>query len=312
MLERERTRSRIECWSTICQNRNASSSTSPNSLDCLEHLGRVGQVLLGADDLAEPLHPRDPLVALVPDQGEPAARPEHAGDLGQRPVVVEPVERLRAHHHVVRRVAGGDLLGRGLRRRGRRGGSSRGWPASSGPARSRARRGRGPPAARSACRCRRRARGRSAARSEVSQTAASRGYVGPAAVVGVRDPAEGAGRLGLCSEWSMLITFQGTGSIAFAAVSHSDDPLAWLASLEGVPSAFAAARDGIDVVLRDRGLRRTSPETTAESLLRGAHASRRAGGFRVLAGRGASRARATRSPPTRCGSRPGCSGWRRR
>ncbi|HET6938435.1 MAG TPA: oxidoreductase [Nocardioides sp.] len=56
-------------------------------------------------------------------------------------------------------------------------------------------------------------------------------------------------------------------------MSHSDDPLAWLASLEGVPSAFAAARDGIDVVLRDRGLRRTSPEMTAESLLRGAHAS---------------------------------------
>jgi hypothetical protein len=57
-------------------------------------------------------------------------------------------------------------------------------------------------------------------------------------------------------------------------VSNADgDPLGWLASLEGVPSAFAAARDGIDVVLRDRGLRRTSPETTAESLLRGAHAS---------------------------------------
>ena len=56
-------------------------------------------------------------------------------------------------------------------------------------------------------------------------------------------------------------------------VSHSDDPLAWLTSLEGVPSAFTAARDGIDVVLRDRGLRRTAPETTAESLLRGAHAS---------------------------------------
>jgi hypothetical protein len=56
-------------------------------------------------------------------------------------------------------------------------------------------------------------------------------------------------------------------------VSHPDDPLARLATLEGVPSAFAAARDGIDAVLRDRGLRRTSPETTAESLLRGAHAS---------------------------------------
>ncbi len=51
------------------------------------------------------------------------------------------------------------------------------------------------------------------------------------------------------------------------------DPLAWLVSLEGVPSAYAAARDGIDVMLRDRGLRRTSPGTTAESLLRGAHAS---------------------------------------
>lgn len=51
------------------------------------------------------------------------------------------------------------------------------------------------------------------------------------------------------------------------------DPLAWLLAAEGVPSAYAAARDGLDVVLRDRGLRRTSPEQTAESLLRGAHAS---------------------------------------
>lgn len=53
----------------------------------------------------------------------------------------------------------------------------------------------------------------------------------------------------------------------------TDDPLAELLALEGVPSAFAAVRDGIDAMLRDRGLRRTSPETTAESLLRGAHAS---------------------------------------
>ena len=51
------------------------------------------------------------------------------------------------------------------------------------------------------------------------------------------------------------------------------DPLTWLTELEGVPSAFAATRDGIDVMLRDRGLRRTTPEQTAESLLRGAHAS---------------------------------------
>ncbi|MCL8027471.1 oxidoreductase [Nocardioides bruguierae] len=53
----------------------------------------------------------------------------------------------------------------------------------------------------------------------------------------------------------------------------SADPLAPLLSLEGVPSAYVAARDAVDVVLRDRGLRRTSPETTSESLLRGAHAS---------------------------------------
>ncbi len=53
----------------------------------------------------------------------------------------------------------------------------------------------------------------------------------------------------------------------------TSEPLSRLASLEGVPSAYAAVRDGIDVMLRDRGLRRTSPEMTAESLLRGAHAS---------------------------------------
>ena len=49
--------------------------------------------------------------------------------------------------------------------------------------------------------------------------------------------------------------------------------VARLASAEGVPSAYAAARDGIDALLRDRGLRRTGPESTAESLLLGAHAS---------------------------------------
>jgi hypothetical protein len=51
------------------------------------------------------------------------------------------------------------------------------------------------------------------------------------------------------------------------------DPLASLLALEGVPSGFAATRDGIDAMLRDRGLRRTSPELTAEALLRGAWAS---------------------------------------
>lgn len=51
------------------------------------------------------------------------------------------------------------------------------------------------------------------------------------------------------------------------------DRLADVADLEGVSSGFAATRDGIDSMLRDRGLRRTSPDLTAESLLRGAHAS---------------------------------------
>lgn len=51
------------------------------------------------------------------------------------------------------------------------------------------------------------------------------------------------------------------------------DPLAWLSSLEGLPSAYVGSRDGIDVLLRDRGLRRSRPEETAESLLRGAYAS---------------------------------------
>jgi hypothetical protein len=36
---------------------------------------------------------------------------------------------------------------------------------------------------------------------------------------------------------------------------------------------MSAARDGIDALLRDRGLRQSAPETTGESLLRGAHAS---------------------------------------
>jgi Fic family protein len=51
------------------------------------------------------------------------------------------------------------------------------------------------------------------------------------------------------------------------------DVFAPLADLEGVGSAARAARDAVDALLRDRGLRRVGPEVTAESLLRGAHAS---------------------------------------
>lgn len=46
-----------------------------------------------------------------------------------------------------------------------------------------------------------------------------------------------------------------------------------LAGLEGVGSAARAARDAVDVLLRDRGLRKVGADMTTEALLRGAHAS---------------------------------------
>lgn len=52
----------------------------------------------------------------------------------------------------------------------------------------------------------------------------------------------------------------------------ADDFATWSAS-PGIPSALAAARDSVDALLRDRGLRRTTAELTAESLLKGAAAS---------------------------------------
>lgn len=57
------------------------------------------------------------------------------------------------------------------------------------------------------------------------------------------------------------------------AATADADPFARLTGLDGVASAMTATRDGIDALLRDRGLRRTTPDLTAESMLRGAHAS---------------------------------------
>jgi hypothetical protein len=51
------------------------------------------------------------------------------------------------------------------------------------------------------------------------------------------------------------------------------DPLADLAQLPGVPSAVAAATAAVDVVLRDRGLRRVGGHARAEALLASAEAS---------------------------------------
>jgi hypothetical protein len=51
------------------------------------------------------------------------------------------------------------------------------------------------------------------------------------------------------------------------------DPFISAAQLEGIPSTYASTRDGIDGVLRDRGLRRSTPDDTARSLLMGAAAT---------------------------------------
>ncbi len=51
------------------------------------------------------------------------------------------------------------------------------------------------------------------------------------------------------------------------------DPLADLAQLEGVSAAVESARDAVDAVLRDRGMRPVSVEQSATALLAGARAS---------------------------------------
>jgi hypothetical protein len=51
------------------------------------------------------------------------------------------------------------------------------------------------------------------------------------------------------------------------------DPFISAALLEGIPSTYAATRDGIDSMLRDRGLRRSTPDDTARALLLGAAAT---------------------------------------
>jgi hypothetical protein len=51
------------------------------------------------------------------------------------------------------------------------------------------------------------------------------------------------------------------------------DPLADLARLEGVPSELTAARDSVDVVLRDRGLRSITAEQSSRALLTSARES---------------------------------------
>ena len=81
----------------------------------VQELGGVVELVLGADDPTELLDPRDLLVADVPDHREAPAPLEDPAYLGQRALVVEPVEALGSDDHVVGVVGGRDLLGRGDR-----------------------------------------------------------------------------------------------------------------------------------------------------------------------------------------------------
>jgi hypothetical protein len=63
------------------------------------------------------------------------------------------------------------------------------------------------------------------------------------------------------------------GAKADGYASGVSDPFISAALLEGIPSTYAGTRDGIDGILRDRGLRRSTPDDTARSLLLGATAT---------------------------------------
>ena len=227
-------------------------------------------------------HPRDALVEEVPHERDVAAGPEHAGDLRQRHLVVEPVERLRHDHDVDAAVVGGDLLGAATLAltSGTRSCSTASIAGSFSVAKTAwpwstiSRVSLPVPAPSSS----------TTLRLAVEQPGHGLGGVGrPAAVVGVGDGTEGPRQVGGGGALGVLVAHRvkatsgaadrSATSLRTTTVLPVTDPLAWLVDLEGVPLGVRRTRDGIDVMLRDRGLRRTSPEMTAESLLRGAHAT---------------------------------------
>ena len=103
-----RTRSR-----TVRAGRRAGS---PRGSGSSRGLVRPRQV--AADHLLDRPLQRVGEVAAVADRRERAARPEHAVDLGQRPLEVEPVERRGGGDRVGRAVRERDLLGRSGERLG--------------------------------------------------------------------------------------------------------------------------------------------------------------------------------------------------
>jgi hypothetical protein len=65
---------------------------------------------VGLQERVDRIVHRVALGAPVPQQREPAAGPEHAVDLGERGVAVEPVKGLRHRHEIHRRVVERDGL----------------------------------------------------------------------------------------------------------------------------------------------------------------------------------------------------------
>ena len=97
--------------STCCQCVNRASSTGPKSP--LSSRAWAGSSSCSWVPMIAPRRRTHGmrLVALVPDQAEPTAPLQRAGDLGQGPVEVEPVEGLGGHDGVEAVVTDGQLLG---------------------------------------------------------------------------------------------------------------------------------------------------------------------------------------------------------
>ena len=87
-----------------------------------ERRAPVTQRVVGAfriDRIDDPIEGRDPgsaAVSLVPDESEPAARPQHPVELGERTRPVEPMERLGHGDRVERSITEGHRFRRSIER----------------------------------------------------------------------------------------------------------------------------------------------------------------------------------------------------
>ncbi len=310
--------------STVCQWLNSRSSTKPNS--SLKMSAWAGSRSCSCVPISAPRRRTHGIFSLRWFQTRQIRPPgtEHPRDLGQGAVEVEPVEGLRGDHGVHRAVGERDLLGTGD------GGANARQPgledrrASRHRDRWRGRRGPARPAPASACPCRRRARARCAAGRRASTARRRRDTSGGrarrprrrcrrsgpsrASPAGRSRRSHRGRRRASASRRSsgprLPVAAPAPGPLTTVPVVED---VAGIERLEGVGSAYAATRDGIDTLLRDRGLRQTSPDLTTESLLRGAHATAVLEGSGIEPRRRPRRERRRASPRARCGCRWSCS-----